>query len=221
MTEPRRYSSQVERSGYNGNAIRVVRKFYVPPRLRVHRFVQVSRYRGVVFNHDCSQCWQRFGVAADIFWLWFTSMSRLIDGGLHCSMGYPSQNHFRTISLTGRLRFEIHIIVTGVRSNHRLCKCGSIPDETEAVERSFKQPANKPAFLNRELENRLRSYVTTRCQILICYVPITIPILMCRRFFLEYWALSKSSNRKIVLRVLVICQESGSCLLYTSDAADE
>ena len=72
--------------------------------LRVHRIVQVSRYRGVVFNHDCSQCWQRFGVAADIFWLWFTSMSRLIDGGLHCSMGYPSQNHFRTISLTGRLR---------------------------------------------------------------------------------------------------------------------
>ena len=34
--------------------------------------VQVSRYRGVVFNHDCSQCWQRFGVAADISWLWFT-----------------------------------------------------------------------------------------------------------------------------------------------------
>ena len=27
-----------------------------------------------------------------------------------------------------------------------------------------------PAFLNRELEHRLRSYVTTRCQILICFI---------------------------------------------------
>ena len=30
MTEPRRCSSQVERSGYNGNAIRVVRTNFVP-----------------------------------------------------------------------------------------------------------------------------------------------------------------------------------------------
>ena len=30
MTEPRRYGSQVERSGYNGNAIRVVRINSVP-----------------------------------------------------------------------------------------------------------------------------------------------------------------------------------------------
>ena len=27
------------------------------PAAPVQRIVQVSRYRGVVFNHDCSQCW--------------------------------------------------------------------------------------------------------------------------------------------------------------------
>ena len=38
----------------------------------------------------------------------------------------------------------------------------------------------KPAFLNRELEHRLRSYVTSRCQILICYLAITVDPGVCK-----------------------------------------
>ena len=37
-----------------------------------------------------------------------------------------------------------------------------------------------PAFLNRALEHRLRSYVTSRCQMLTCYVAMLRPIWICR-----------------------------------------
>ena len=44
----------------------------------------------------------------------------------------------------------------------------------------------KPAFLNRELEHRLRSYVTSRCQILICFPRFRVLGTVCR--LLEFQA---------------------------------